>query len=258
MTEVTEQEKAATAAALAEKAKADTEFEATLEGLTEEEKIAKRAEKEVQIKVNLEKKEYEAKLQREREAREKAEKALADRRFKDAEAERKRKEAEEAGLDNEGKPLTARELRDILAEERKETQITIQAERISSIAKELTGSAAEADLVVEIHKNRTFPAHLTLREQLEEAVVIANKDRLIGERNEAFRALRGREGVNRDAAGTHYAAPVKVGKPQMTPLDRKAIEQVGFVLNSKTGQYEKKLKNGKILVRDATGKVHLL
>lgn len=249
---MTEEEKQAALEAEAKakadaKAAEDAEFEATLEGLSDEEKAEKIAEREAQHNDN--KIDYEAELAKEREAREKAEKALADKRFK--EAERKRKEG--SGDDDETKPLTKAELRELLAEERQATQKEVRSVRAEEIAKGLTGSEAEKNLVLEIFKNRTFPPHLSLEEQLEESYVIANRKKLVGERNEALRALKGKDGVNKDAAGTHHDAPP--GKePQLSAQDKAAVTAVGVVWNATSKRYEKKLKSGKILVWDVKNK----
>ena len=231
----------AEAQANATKEAQDAEFEAGIAELSDEEKEAKRAEREANK--NPDNADYKAQLERERKAREDAEKALADRRFKDS--ERKRKEREAGG---EGKTLTADQLDEILAREREETRKEIQSTQIREIAGRLATSEAQRDLIVEIHKNRTFPSHLSLEEQIEEAYAISNSKKLIGERNEAMRALRGKDAVNKNPASTHRDAPVP-SAPKLKPADEQALTAAGFVYNGTTRRLEKKLPNGDILVR---------
>jgi hypothetical protein len=236
----------AEAIAQAEKEAADAEFEASLEGLSDEEKAAKLAEKEAQNVDN--KPDYDAELKKERDAREKAEKALAEKRFKDS--QNKKRDDDPEDLD---KPLTRKELQEVLISERQENQKIIQSTRIDTIAKSLSGSEAEKNLIIEIHKNRTFPSHLSLEEQLEESYVIANRKKLIGERNEALRALKGKDGVNRNPATTHQETRPG-SEPKIAPQDAQAFKDAGFVWNGTSRQYEKKLSNGDLLVRDSKTK----
>ena len=241
----------AEAKAQAEKEKADADFEAEIADLSDEEKEVKRAEKEALNPDNID---YEAELKKEREAREKAEKALADKRFKDA--EKKRKEGGGEGNDDaedDDKPLTAKELQNILAKEREITQKDLQVTRISDIARKLAGSDAEASLIVEVHKNRSFPSHLTLEEQVEEAYVIANRKKIMGQNSELKRALKGKDGIVTNSAGTHQDVP-KGGEPTLSGADAQAIKVAGMVWNGVSRQYEKKLSNGSLLIRDSRTK----
>jgi hypothetical protein len=191
---------------------------------------------------------YEAELKKEREAREKAERALADKRFKAAEKKRK-EEPEEVDEDEEEKPLTKKELQSLLQQERLETEKRLNEARAIEIAKTITSSDAERDLVLEIHKNRTFPAHLSLQEQIEEAYVIANRKKIVGENSELKRALKGKAGVVKNPAGTHRDAPAST-EPKISPEDSAGIKAAGYSWNGTLRRWEKKLGNGDILVSD--------
>jgi len=237
---MTDEERAALQAEAEAKAEAeDAEFEAGLEGLSEEEVTQKRTEREAKKFSTI-----EAELKREREAREKAEKALADRAFKEREERRK---------SGEDKPLTASELESILVRERQFTQKEVRSVQISELAGRMSESDVEKNLIIEVHKNRTFPEHLSIEEQLEESYLIANRKKILGERAELLRALRGREGVTHDAASTHRDAP-EGGEPNIPPADAQAFKAAGFVWNGKSRQYEKKLSNGSLLIRDSKTK----
>lgn len=253
---MTEEEKKAAEAQANEKKEADAAFETSLEGLSDEEKDAKRNEREGQSNDNGI--DYEAELKLEREAREKAERKLAGKRFKESEEQRKEREAREAAgeedLDeedlDEDKPLTGKQLQQILAKERAETTKTLQSTQIENIAKAMAKSDAEKNLIIEIHKNRSFPPHLSLQDQLEEAYVIANRKKLIGERNEALRALRGKQGAN-DGGETSHHESLKLPNGSKLPASQEAtLKHSGFVLNTSTKLYEKVLKNGSKIIHD--------
>lgn len=225
----------------------DEEFEASLEGLSDEEKNQKRQEKEAAN--SKQKIDYEAELKKERGAREKAEKILAEKRFKEAERKRQLEENPDY-IPDEEKPLTANQLETILARERQTTQKEMRISEATRLVENLTNSEAEKALVLEIFKNRNFPDHLSLEEQVEEAYVIANRKKILGENNELKRALKGKAGVNENYAGTYHDAPVSASKPTMAPQDAAEFARLGFKWNPTTRLYEKKLANGQTLVRD--------
>jgi len=237
-----------------EKAKLEAE-EAEAKANAQDEESAKDDESEEEDKSNKssDKIDYETELAKEREAREKAEKAAADTAFKLREAKRQNKD--EDYDDDEEKPLTAKELQSILANERQATQKALQEQRIGEIASKLTTSEAERNLVIEIHKNRQFPSHLSLEDQLEEAFVIANRKKLIGERNEALRALKAKGSANDNPSGTYHEAP-KAGEPKMASADIASLKAIGYAWNGRV--FEKKLKNGVLQYDPKTKKTTLI
>jgi len=244
-----EEKKAAEIAEAEEKEKANAEFEASLEGLSEEEKIQKIAEKEAEDKEAEEAKnsDYEIALERERERTKAAEKAAASARFKLSEEKRKEKEEAEARGETleDDKPLTAKELEEILQKDRQQTRKELQSEVIAEKAKKLATSEAEANLIVEIHKNRTFPEGLSLDEQLEEACAIANRQPFMKARkDEIARAQKSKETVSKDSAGTYQEPPV-VNEPQMSAAEKKALTGAGFNWDGKRGLFIKTLPDGK-------------
>lgn len=203
---------------------------------------------------------YEKELELERERREKAEKALAERNFKERQKKRakKDKDDEEQGDEDEGdedeKPLTQRQLREILAADRQRTQKEVQANQIAEKARKLASSDAEAALIIEIHKNRNFPEHLTLDEQIEEAFAIANRKRLLAQNEELKRALKSKETKKTDAAGSHKDTPAK-GEPKLAAQDLQAIKRSGFVWDASRNLYKKALKgSNKTLFYDPKSK----
>ncbi len=154
-------------------------------------------------------------------------------------------EGEEEEAD-EDRPLTQKDLAEVEARIEKKHQ----KRQALTIAKTYAGSDKEAELIVAKWNNRTFPEGLPLEQQIEEMYAVVNSKKLIGERNEALRALKTKRGVSNNAAGTHEAPKGPAKKVVISPADLQAIVAAGFVLNSKAGRYEKKLPDGSILIRD--------
>lgn len=190
---------------------------------------------------DLTKEDYADMLKKEREAREKAEKEIADKAFQAREAKRKKKEDDD---EDEDKPLTKRELQDLLSSERQATQKTLAEREIKAIAEKMSGSEGETALIVEIHKNRTFPPHLTLQEQVEEAYAIANRKKLIVQNKELTRALKSKETSTKSVAtDTKPTSPVAEGK--LSNQDARAIKDSGMIWDGVKRAYKKPLGDGK-------------
>lgn len=187
---------------------------------------------------------YEALLAKETEAREKAEKAAADVAFKLREANRNK--PIEGVEDDDNKPLTVKQLQEVLAKERQETQKQLQEAQADKLAGDLTESEPEKRLVMEIFKNRTFPAHLSLSEQMEEAYAIANVKKIKGENSELKRALLGKKTLSNSTAGSHRDG-MTGGEPKVLVEDRQVLSEVGLVYNSASKRYEKKTPSGMLI-----------
>ena len=174
-----------------------------------------------------------------------AEKAAADASYKLREKKRKEKEAVEnaGGNYEEDKPLTAKELENILQKDREASRKEIQSEIILEKAKKLAGSESEANLIIEIHKNRTFPQGLSLDEQLEESYAIANRKSLLAKNEELKRMIRSNNTANTSFAGTHRD-PAVLDEPKMSG-DTQALKAAGFVWDGKTRLFVKQLAGGK-------------
>lgn len=220
-----------------EEAEVDADDTEEAEDGTEEEADDKNIDKD---------KEYEEALAEERAKREKAERALAERAFKERKQKREEDEGEPDPTEDD-KPLTASELRAILAQERQATQKEIMSSQIKEKARALAGSDAEANLIMEIHKNRTFPSYLSVDEQVEEAYAIANRKKLMAQNEELRRALKSKETKRTDGTGTYRETP-KVGEPKLQAQDKQALIRSGFTWDGKF--YSKKLSNGKTLFKD--------
>lgn len=148
--------------------------------------------------------------------------------------------------EEDDKPLTKKEFREMMARNRKQQQ---EADALV-LAGKLAASLPEAKLVFAKWKNRTWPESMSLTEQIEEAFAITHRKKILGENAELKRALKGKAGVVKDAAGTHRDAPSGNKKPKMSPQDAAAIVAAGFALNTKNGRYEKRLPNGQLLIKD--------
>lgn len=165
---------------------------------------------------------------------------------KEAFLKRQAKREQESTVENDDdKPLTKRELQEILAAQR----VELQMKDAISFATQLAGSEKEALLIVEKWKNRTFPPTLSLQEQIEEAFAITHRKKILGERNEAIRALKAKSNVSTNAATTHRDAPQST-EPKISPQDATALKAAGFLWNGVSRRYERKLPNGDLLYRD--------
>ena len=191
--------------------------------------------------------ETEQLLAQERLRREEAEHKLEETRQKARERWEKRRAEEEETRDEQEKPLTAVELRDILAEEREFIRKETFVDKVRAKAHELSTSESEANLVFEIHKNRNWPAYMSIDEQVEEAWAIANRRKLLAQNEELRRALKSKETKKVDATGTYREIP-KAGEPKLASHDKTEIERQGFMWDGKF--FSKKLSNGKTLFKD--------
>ncbi len=138
---------------------------------------------------------------------------------------------------------------EILRTENQKTRKEIQSSIISDKARKLAKSDKEAELIVEIHKNRIFPEGLSLDEQLEEARAIAHsKPEMKAFIEESSRANNSKETANDNSAGTHRDSN-PLDEPKITSADITAIKGAGFVWDGKTQTYRKELKN-RIIIFD--------
>ena len=131
----------------------------------------------------------------------------------------------------------------------------LQGQKIAELARSRAGSETEAALMVEVHKNRQFPPHLSIEEQMDEVWLIANRKKIMGEHAEALRAVNAR--ANSNPAGTYYPASSEpmLGNQEVI---RKLLER-GYKENKTLNRLEKKLGNGKLSIADPnTGKVSVI
>ena len=188
--------------------------------------------------------------QDERDRRKKAEKALAQNRYKG-----KRRESDDSddaddsdGEDAGKTALTGEQLRKILQEEREATRKEVLSGRTKEIARELANSDEEADAIVEIFNNRSFPDYLSHEEKVREAYFIAHGPRLLAKRDELRRSLKSKDTASKGGnENAHRDAP-RAGEPKLEPQDRAEFGRLGFKWDGK--RYSKKLSNGKTLVKD--------
>lgn len=234
--EIDAQKAADDEAAQVAKEAADAEFEAEIAELPEEEKTAKRTERTAK---NIDDGEIDAEIAKEKE--------IADKAFKDREAKRKAKEA--AGGADDDKPLTKKDLAEIEAS----AIARANTGRAKEIARTLATSPKEAELIFIKWQNRPFPEGLSLEQQLEETYAITHSKKLIGERNEAIRGLKSRDGVIRADSTTHFSPAAKTTS-KMRPADEQGIIAAGYVYDKGKNKYEKKLPNGSTLVLDPVTK----
>ena len=240
-----------------EKKIADSTFEASLEGLSDEEKNTKRTEREG---LNTNKPiDYEALLKEEQERADKAEDALSKKRFAESEKRRKEKEAREAlgeehldeEVDEDDKPLTQKALREILDREEHKTNVKLMSKDIEKFAEAISTSEAEKKLIILKHSQMTFPSDYSLEDQIEATFSFVNRKKFIGERNEALRAIRGKNSTNGGGESVHHdPVDLNKGEPKLPPAQASNLKNSGFEWNNGTKLYEKKLPNGAVLIHN--------
>jgi hypothetical protein len=221
----------------------------TLPVVEEEEKPVEGTEGE-----NLENQpDYKADFEKAVEARKKAERVLAEQAYK--KRQQKKEVYTEPDLDNEDdeKPITKKDLSELLLAERQQTEKLLQKNRIEETLKGLTTNPDEANLIREIHQSRVFPSHLSIEEQVQEAFVIANSKRILAQRNEALRALKSKSVVNNDVAG-QYQENKERPEQRLKPDVEFVLKGQGFKYNPQARQWEKAVGT-KTLVADKKGNI---
>lgn len=189
---------------------------------------------------------YEARLKEERERG--RQEGAADLAFKLRDKKRKGEPEPEDDIDvveEEDKPITKKELSEILKKNTQETEKRLLSGQISDKVKKFTSNESEAQLIIEIHKNRTFPENLSLDEQLEECYAIANKKRFPALNSEMKRALGSKETKSDDPSGSYREPQKGTGEPKLSSNDSEAYAGVGLVWNAQRGIYWKPIANGK-------------
>lgn len=233
---------------MAEEEKKVVEQEEQKPEATEEPKSEEEGTEETKVEPLKQNTEFEDALKRERELG--RQEGAAEIAFKVRDKKRKGEDDDEEEDEDEpeDKPLTQKQLDSILAQERQKTMKVLQASQIVEIAKRLAKGDAEADLIVEIHKNRIFPEGLSLQDQLEESHAIANRKRLPAQNEELKRALRHEDTKSDANIGTHRDAS-KAGEPNAS-RDITAIKASGYNWDGARQVYKKPLKGNKTLFYD--------
>lgn len=175
-------------------------------------------------------------LEAERQARYRAEADLEETRKK----ARERIKAKEAGESPEGdKPLTKAGLQAILEEEREMTRKIMQESTALTVARGLAESDSEANLTVEIWRNRKLSGNL--EEQIREAHAISTYKRKHAESEELKRALASKEGVNRDGSNAKRN-PAPANEPRLNDVDKSVVS--GMTWDAARGAYRKLIAGG--------------
>jgi hypothetical protein len=188
-----------------------------------------------------------AQLEKERKAREESERKLEITRQKSRERW-ERKQEQNDGEEEADAPLTASALEAILSQREEKLRKEMQSQRISEVANKFASTPEEKDLVLETYRNRQFPEHLSLEEQLEEASLIAFKHRYKGERAELIRAAKGKVASSSSYSSTQQDSAESNAK-KIGGADGAEMSRIGFTWNSANKRYEKKLGNGKVLTK---------
>lgn len=189
-------------------------------------------------------------LEKERAARLESEKKLEETRKKARERWEKKQENHDGQDDHEDfHGNYSDKLQQEVEKIRQEAREELKNHRISDLAKQYAKTSEEKELILEVYRNRTFPDHLSLEEAVEEAWIIANKNKLKTERAELLRAVNGRKSASNDFSTTHQS-PLPSSAPKMAGADAQELVRAGYSWNSTNRRYEKKLPNGKTLVKE--------
>lgn len=156
---------------------------------------------------------------------------------------------EEEEEDEEERPVTRRELAEMLARQAHENTLISQEDTIIELSESLGQTSQEAELIRSIHANRIFPVGMPLREQLAEAAAIANVKRVEARNAELTRKIQSQNTVSRNTATTHRDPQANL-EPDMAPDLKVSMQRAGYIYNSSSRRYEKKLPNGKTLVKE--------
>lgn len=152
--------------------------------------------------------------------------------------------------DNEDdRPLTKREVEQMLAERLHQNTLESHVDRIIEISETIAESPQEAELIRSIHANRVFPAGMSLQEQFQEAKAIASVKRLEAKNAELARKIQSQQTTSRNTATT-YRDPQKSLEPDLAPDLKASMQRAGYTFNSTARRYEKKLPNGTTLVKE--------
>lgn len=157
-------------------------------------------------------------------------------------------EIEEEEVKPEDKPMTVGQF-NTWQKQNRETEADTFAGNLA------TGDEKKLTLIK--WKNRIWPSNMPLSQQIEESWVLANSKAIIGREKEALRALASKDKVNTDASASREAENQASGGQKLSAGDKVVMVETGFTLNKTTKLWEKKLKNGTVLIRDPeTGAVN--
>lgn len=163
----------------------------------------------------------------------------------------KKREEKRENEEEEEKPLTRTEMDKMLKDNRTAVRKEFETDRATEIAKANTSSDEEAKAVIALWKTRIVPTG-----NLEEDVLFAlgglDRKKLISKNGELTRALKSKDGANRNSASTHRDAP-EGSEPKLSSADAQAYKSAGFVWDGKKGVYKKTLAKGKFLYKKVGG-----
>lgn len=219
------------------------------EDVEEEAKVKTEEEPEDDSGSSKEEIDYEAlaKAERERANAEEVKRLEAEALIiKNKKLEKRHKEEDIEDEAEEDKPLTAKDLQPLLARERQNIQKELQESRAWEIARANTATEAEAAATITFWKNRVVPSG-NLEEDVRFAIGGLNHKKVVAERSELARALRAKDSVSHDSAGSHRDSP-EAGQPKLSAQDASAYKSAGYEWDGKLRLFKKSLNKGKKFV----------
>jgi len=167
-------------------------------------------------------------------------KAIEEERTKSKAQERfETKVDTKAETDDDEKPLTRKEAEAIFAAREDKIRKETREEQAIDLARSLTGNPKQADLVLEIWRNRRLSG--TLSQQLEEANAIAESKVLKAKNAELKRALLGKD--TKETSGENAQRKPADKAPNVNPTDKQVL--AGFVWDNAKGAYRKTIAGGR-------------
>lgn len=152
-------------------------------------------------------------------------------------------------LDEEDRPMTRAEVQELLNRNTHDTILASQKTEIQNTSEDIAETPEEAELIRTIHANRVYPVGMSIREQMQEAQAVATIQRERAKNGELARKIQSQNNVSRNTATSHRdpQAPLE---PDLAPDLKDSMKRSGYTYNSSNKRYEKKLPNGKILLKE--------
>ncbi len=127
----------------------------------------------------------------------------------------------------EEKPLTRSETMSLIEIAQVTTNKALLENNAVSIVNTLSAGDEEAKAIMATWRNRVFPPDMALHEQLEEMQAIVNRKKNLSVNSELKRALKSKDNVSTDVAGTHRDSP-ESDEPKLSQADAQGMKSAGL------------------------------
>lgn len=127
----------------------------------------------------------------------------------------------------EEKPITMGQVQELIESSQQTTNKALLENNAVSIANTLSGNDEEAKAIMATWRNRVFPPNMALHEQMEEMQAIVNRKKNLSVNSELKRALKSKDNVSTDTAGTHRDSP-EGDEPKLSSADAQGMKSAGL------------------------------